>query len=597
MRKAHDRDTTAAIHHPPNLAWLDASELRIGLGCMRLSTDGTRNEECALKTIAAAAAAGVTVFETARAYGRDEADLGHNERLVARALRECGASASARIVTKGGMARTGGGWVADGRAKSIRADCEASLAALDGLAIDLYLLHAPDPRTPWTTSVRALGRLLDEGLVKRVGVANVNRRQLDEALELVPVTAVSVALSPLDDRALRGGILERCTESGVAVVAHSPLGGPRRAAGLARHQALVDVAAALGATPAEVALAWLLALSPAVIAIPGARRPETARSAVRAAEIRLDPAQRAALGDAFGGPRRSPAERPRRADDAEVVLVMGIPGAGKSRVAEEYVAGGYLRLNRDERGGSLRRLSEELDTQLDSGVRRVVLDNTYLTRASRNYVIETASRHRVPVRCVWLATPLAQAQVNLVERLLARVGALPAPEELRELARREPGMLVPTSQMRTLRELEPPAADEGFAVVDEVPFLRVPSGRSQPGVLVAAAALEHPGWMHALEQGDPSAPHLVFDWSPGGTLDALAPAAARLSAAVCGPVERALCPHPAGPPSCWCRPPLPGLPLAFAHARDIDLLRSTLIGTGPAHRTLSTTLGARYLAV
>jgi aryl-alcohol dehydrogenase-like predicted oxidoreductase len=290
--------------------------LRIGLGCMRLSTDETRNEERALETIAVAAAAGVTVFETARAYGRDETELGHNERLVARALRECGASASVRIVTKGGMARTGGGWIPDGRAKSIRADCEASLAALDGFAIDLYLLHAPDPRTLWTTSVRALARLLDEGLVQRVGVANVNRRQLDEALELVPVTAVSVALSPLDDRALRGGVLERCTESGVAVIAHSPLGGPRRAAGLARHQALADVAAAHGATPAEVALAWLLALSPAVIAIPGARRPETARSAVRAARIRLDSGQRAALGDAFGGPRRSPAERLRPADDA-----------------------------------------------------------------------------------------------------------------------------------------------------------------------------------------------------------------------------------------------------------------------------------------
>ena len=84
----------------------------------------------------------------------------------------------------------------DGRAKAIRADCEASLAALDGLPIDLYLLHAPDPRTPWRTSVRALARLADEGLVRRVGLANVNRTQLDEALELAPVAAVQVALSP-----------------------------------------------------------------------------------------------------------------------------------------------------------------------------------------------------------------------------------------------------------------------------------------------------------------------------------------------------------------------------------------------------------------
>ena len=146
---------------------------------MRLSTDEDRDEERALATVAAAAEAGVTVFDTARAYG-------DNEQLVARALRRCGAEATARIVTKGGMTRTGGAWIPDGRAKAILADCEESLTALDGLPIDLYLIHAPDPRTPWRTSVRALARLADEGLVRRVGLANVNRRQLDEALELAP---------------------------------------------------------------------------------------------------------------------------------------------------------------------------------------------------------------------------------------------------------------------------------------------------------------------------------------------------------------------------------------------------------------------------
>jgi aryl-alcohol dehydrogenase-like predicted oxidoreductase len=158
--------------------------------------------ERALETIAAAAGAGVTVFDTARAYE-------DNEQLVARALRECGAQGRARLVTKGGMSRPGEAWVPDGRAKAIRGDCEASLAALDGLPIDLYLIHAPDPRTPWRTSVRALARLVDEGLVKRVGVANVNRAQLDEALELAPIAAVQVALSVFDESALRGGVVER----------------------------------------------------------------------------------------------------------------------------------------------------------------------------------------------------------------------------------------------------------------------------------------------------------------------------------------------------------------------------------------------------
>ena len=124
-------------------AWPGPCELQVGLGCMRLSTDADRDEERALATVSAAAGAGVTVFDTARAYGLGPEELGHNERLLARALRACGAEATARIVTKGGMTRPEGAWVPDGRAKAIRADCEASLEALDGLPIDLYLLTPP----------------------------------------------------------------------------------------------------------------------------------------------------------------------------------------------------------------------------------------------------------------------------------------------------------------------------------------------------------------------------------------------------------------------------------------------------------------------
>ena len=565
---------------------------------MRLSTDHNRNHEQAVATIVAAAEAGVTVFDTAHTYGPDALDYGHNERLLAHALRECGADAKARIITKGGMARTGDQWIPDGRAKTILADCEASLIALDGLKIDLYLIHAPDPRTPWLTTVRALARLADDGMVQRVGVANVNRRQLDEALGITEITAVQVALSPYDDRALRGGLVEFCERRGITLVAHSPLGGPRRAAGLNRRQALADIASAHGGTPAEIALAWLLDISPAVVPIPGARRPENARSAARAAKLPLDARDRGILARAFGtsGPAR-PVRR-RSPSATEVVLIMGIPGAGKSRVAEQYVARGYLRLNRDEVGGSLRELASTLDERLSEGVRQVVLDNTYLTRAARSYVIETATRHRASIRCIWLETPLAQAQVNLVERLLDRFDSLPSPEELRHLARHEPGMLMPTSQMRALRELEQPSTDEGLGGVEIVPFSRIArSDRAQAGVFVAAAALSRPGWRVAIEQSATRAPHLLFDWSPNSSPEALGEAEARLSNEVIGLVESAICPHQAGPPSCWCRPPLPGLPLAFARAHGLDPSRSILIGTGPAHRTLAMTLGARYVPV
>jgi hypothetical protein len=414
--------------------------------------------------------------------------------------------------------------------------------------------------------VRALVRLADDGLVRRVGVSNVNRAQLDEALALAPIAAVQVALSPFDDSAIRGGVVERCEEAGVTVIAHAPLGGPKRAKRL---------------DDPEAALAWLLGLSPNIVAIPGARRPETARSAARAATLELDADGRRALDEAFGRTRR-PRRRARAGTD--VVVVMGIPGAGKTRLASEYVDRGYVRLNRDERGGSLRELSAELDEALESKVERVVLDNTYLTRASRSYVVEAASRHGATARCVFLDAPLAQAQVNMVERLLDHFGRLPMPDDLRE-ARREPGIHAPTSQMRAVRELEPPTPDEGFAAVERVEFSRA-AATGSGAVLVAASAVNE-----SFRTPDPSAPHLVFEWGEND----LSSEADRLERIVDAAVEAAQCPHGGGAPICWCRPPLPGLPLEFARRHRVNPARAILVGTSTAHRTLAITLGADFV--
>jgi hypothetical protein len=333
-----------------------------------------------------------------------------------------------------------------------------------------------------------------------------------------------------------------------------------------------------------------------VVAIPGARRPETAQSAARAARLKLDATARVALAGALMPPAAARPAAGRQRVEGEVVMVMGIPGSGKSRVAAEYARRGYLRLNRDAQGGSLKQLAGALDAQVAAGARRVVLDNTYLSRAARSLVVEAASRHGLATQCIWLDTPLADAQVNLVQRLLDRFGHLPMPEELRQLAHSEPGVLMPTSQMRALRELEAPSADEGFAVLERRPFARTPpSRRGRPGFLIAAGALGRPGWEGVLDDVGHGAPSLVFDWIPDGAPGALAAVAAPLQARAGGPVETALCPHGGGPPGCWCRPPLPGLPLAFARTHDVDLAGSVLVGTGPAHRTLASALGARYV--
>jgi hypothetical protein len=152
--------------------------------------------------------------------------------------------------------------------------------------------------------------------------------------------------------------------------------------------------------------------------------------------------------------------------------------------------------------------------------------------------------------------------------------------------------------MRALRELEPPAADEGWHSLEAVPFERSRGPRGgEAGVFVAAAALDRPGWRNAVREADPSAPHLVFDWRPDEAPDTLGEAARALEYEVTGPVGTALCPHGAGPPVCWCRPPLPGLALAFAREHGLDPSRSILIGARPAHRQLAEALGARYVSV
>ena len=275
---------------------------------------------------------------------------------------------------------------------------------------------------------------------------------------------------------------------------------------------------------------------------------------------------------------------------------MGIPGAGKSRIAAEYARRGYARLNRDELGGSLRDVADALEQQLSSGGRRVVLDNTYLSRAARSYVLDVAGRRGLPVRCIWLDTPLEEAQINLVERMLDRFGVLPDPGRLRAAARREPGLMLPTSQMRTLRDLEQPSLDEGFDAVERVAFVRGPSPRSgAAGVLVAAAALRQGGAGAGLASLDPTAPHLVFDWRPDGSASDFAEVRAEVARLVTGPVEIAVCPHGGGPPSCWCRPPLPGLALEFARRHALDPAALSVVGASSAHRTLARALGARYL--
>ena len=272
---------------------------------------------------------------------------------------------------------------------------------------------------------------------------------------------------------------------------------------------------------------------------------------------------------------------PPRPATAEVVLVMGIPGAGKSRVAER-VRRPRLRPSQPRRARRVACASSPsaLDERLSSGARRVVLDNTYLTRASRSYVIEAASRHRRR-DAMRLARHAARSGAGQSRRAPARASRLAADARGAARARTaEPGVLAPTSQMRALRELEPPSTDEGLAGIEPVPFARVPpsanagerASSSQPlrcGIRAGPTPWRRASGVRRTSSstGGPTAPSRT------------SPSASRVvSAEVTGPVVAALCPHAAGAPACWCRPPLPGLPLAFARAHGVDPSRSILVG-------------------
>jgi len=206
--------------------------MTIGLGCMRLSTDAARDDGRGRAVIAAAIDAGVSLLDTADAYALDDGDAGHNERLIAQALAEL-PGRRVEVVTKGGLIRPGGAWQTDGRARHLATAARASRDRLGVAALDLYLLHAVDPQTPLATSVRALGRLRDDGVARAIGLSNVGLTQLEAALAIAPIAAVEIELSPWKLDAIRGGLVTACAARGIRVLAHRPLGGPagvRRAA-------------------------------------------------------------------------------------------------------------------------------------------------------------------------------------------------------------------------------------------------------------------------------------------------------------------------------------------------------------------------------
>jgi aryl-alcohol dehydrogenase-like predicted oxidoreductase len=270
----------------------------IGLGEMPLSIEGRPDRAQAIATIHASLDAGVTIIDTADAYSLGVNEHGHGEELVAEALAAYGgATDDVLVATKGGHRRPGdGSWTVHGDPAYVKEACEASLKRLGVDAIGLYQYHRPDPKVPWAESVGALADLLDEGKILLAGVSNATVEQIDEAQRVLGGRLASVQNQFSPRFRSSKGELEHCEKLGIAFIPWSPLGGIGNTDRLEQnHAGFAEVAAEVGASPAQVTLAWMLAKGSRVIPIPGSSRPATAESSAAAAELSLSAEQVARL--------------------------------------------------------------------------------------------------------------------------------------------------------------------------------------------------------------------------------------------------------------------------------------------------------------
>jgi len=262
----------------------------IGLGAMPLSIQGRPDERTALAVIAAFVENGGNFIDTAISYCLDNDDLGHNERLIAKALATLGRG-DVVVATKGGLTRPNGRWEVDGDPAWLRRCCEQSVRDLGG-PIRLYYLHAVDGAVPFADSLGELVRLKAEGQILSIGLSNVSAKQLDEALRMTPIAAVQNRCNLFERRDFDSGLVAHCAAKGVAYVPYSPVGGGSGHRRLASDPTLARIAQKHATSPYVVALAWLLGRGAHVMPIPGASKPESARSSLGATEVALDAVDR-----------------------------------------------------------------------------------------------------------------------------------------------------------------------------------------------------------------------------------------------------------------------------------------------------------------
>ena len=262
----------------------------IGLGGMPMSIEGRPDEARSIATIHAALDAGIRLIDTANAYHLNAGEVGHNERLIAKALTSWDGDAdTVMVATKGGHLRPGdGSWTQNGDPAYLKQAAKQSAQDLGVDSIKLYYYHRPDPAVPYADSIQALVDLLDEGVIERAGISNASVEQIRLANEILGGRLAAVQNQYAPNHRSTEDTLADCARLGIPFLPWSPLGGIGRAKDLgSRFARFTDVATAHQVSPQQVALAWEIAKGDHVIPIPGASRPETILDSALAAELEL----------------------------------------------------------------------------------------------------------------------------------------------------------------------------------------------------------------------------------------------------------------------------------------------------------------------
>lgn len=259
----------------------------IGLGAMPMSLQGRPDEEVAIQVVEAFIEGGGNFIDTANVYCLDNPDIGHNERLIHKALAKFGRIDDILVATKGGLTRPKGRWDVDASPKWLRNSCENSLRDLATDCIFLYQLHAPDPNVPLTESVGELVRLREEGKIQNIGLSNVNSQELETALSVTSILSVQNRCNVFEKKSFHNGVIDLCKEKGIIFIAHSPVGGHISHANATDNRSLNEIAGKYGVSSYQIMLAWLLHSGEHIMPIPGASKVSSINDSLKALNVKI----------------------------------------------------------------------------------------------------------------------------------------------------------------------------------------------------------------------------------------------------------------------------------------------------------------------